>query len=144
MHLPPPQETHEYQGLVTMNRRDGQRLLLWTDGNIEKEIYVRNTLNEYAKRQFIDYLVLSTSEYQNTFLHVAKQMHLPVVDFDLERNKIQMSIIIRLIHHWEHMLRNGMPTAAIFFECVSESDELVLFRDFCTSERLPLEIVRQW
>ena len=136
----PPKETHDYSGLIGMNRKDGQRLLLWTDSNIQQQEYITNILREYDKRQFIDYIVFSS--HQDIFRIVAKRFHIPILDFDIDK-EVHSEHHLLLLHHWRHMILNGMPSSSIFFHG-DNLGEYEMFRSLSLEFHIPMEVVKLW
>lgn len=138
----PPIQTEELGTLVGMSRQDGQRLLMWTDGKIEKVEYVNNVIHVYEKRSYIDYLILSNTVDQKQLHEAARRFHLPILDFNFEPETKDQDATLRLLHHWGHMHNHGMATSAILFNTFSDGTEI--WREFCRTRNIPYEIVKVW
>lgn len=119
--------------MTLINRRDGQRLILYTN---YKNMYlypdtVLNVLRTYHKRQFVDYVICSS--YQHVFRSVAHHLGIPVLDYEADGESGSTDRLFGQIF-------TAYPTAAAFFRYGISDDEL-LFNQYCKQYHLPLEVI---
>lgn len=131
-----PQTRYDENVDMTLyNRKDGQRLILYTDNYKLLELYpdkVINVLTTYHKRQFVDYVICSS--YQRVFRSICNYLGIPILDYegDGESGNFQ-----RLVNQ----LFSGYPTAIVVFTKDAGPDYKYIF-DTAQEKHIPLEIVR--
>ena len=121
--------------MTLINRRDGQRLILYTDNPKLLELYpdkVLNVLTTYHKRQFVDYVICSS--YQRVFRSICNYLGIPILDYEGDGKSGNFQRLV-------NQLFSGYPTAIVVFAEDAGPDYKYIF-DTAQEKHIPLEIVR--
>lgn len=128
-----PQTRYDENVDMTLyNRRDGQRLIIYTDNPKKLELYPErlvNLLHVYHKRQYVDYIICSV--YQPMLRSIAGYCGIPTLDYEGDG---EFGNFKRLCNQF----LAAYPTAAIIFQ-ENDTEEIRILRGYCRDKAIPIE-----